>query len=291
MKIGYIVNPAAGRKRVREWTAAIRSFTESMNFAYEIFITGCPKDGVEKGKVAIRNNCDIVVAVGGDGTVSEVVSAIKDSNVALGVLPVGTGNDFARSLGIPLDVEKALSCLFSGQRKTIDLGMVNDAYFINVASVGFDAQVVMEAQNIKGSIGGPPAYILAIFKALMNYRPFNIEIELDEGIERREAVLVAVANGAFYGGGMNIAPLADMNDGLLDVCLVNSLPRSKILRLFPLLFSGKHLLRPEVEYFKVKRMVVRCREGYINSDGEILGKCPASFQIMPNAVKVMVPRE
>lgn len=289
MKIGYVINPVAGKKQVKEWIARIQDLTEQYGFAYKILTTERFQDGINKGRAAVQNNCDIVVAVGGDGTVSEIVNGIKDSDAILGVIPVGTGNDFVKSLGIPLTFEEALKCIFNGKNKEIDLGIVDDKYFINVASVGFDAQVVIETQKIKKNLVGPAAYVMGIFKALMGYTPFHLEIETEDSIINRQAVLIAVGNGIFYGGGMKITPHAKMDDGLLDVCLVNSMSKGKIVRLFPLLFSGKHLSRPEVEYFKVKRIKVECNNGHINSDGDIIGKCPASFRIEPHAIKVLIP--
>jgi len=288
VKIGYVINPTAGKKQVEKWTERIRNLTGQKGFLYQIFITERPRDGVSKGRIAVQNNCDVVVAVGGDGTVSEVVNGIKDSKAILGVIPVGTGNDFARALDIPLTFEKALECIFNGKNRRIDLGVVNDKYFINVASVGFDAQVVIETQNIKKSLLGSAAYVFGLFKALMNYSPFDLEIETEDRAIKRQAVLIAVANGIFYGGGMKIAPHARMDDGLLDVCLVNSMTKWNIVRLFPLLFSGKHLFRPEVEYFKVKRINIECENGYINSDGEIPGKCPANFKVAADAIRIIV---
>ncbi len=289
MKIGYIVNPAAGKKQVEKWVERIRCATEAKGLPYIILMTEGPGDGVNKGKLAVASNCNVAVAVGGDGTVSEVVNGIKDSDTALGVIPVGTGNDFVKSLDIPLDFEDALACVFNGRCKTIDMGVINGRHFINVASVGFDAQVVLETRNIKKYFAGPVAYVLGVFKALKEYNPFVLEIETEGRLIKRRAVLMAVGNGAFYGGGMKITPLACMDDGLLDVCVVEHMPRSKILRLFSTIFTGKHLLRQEIEYFTTKSIAVKCDNAYINADGDIYGMCPASFEVKAGAARVMVP--
>jgi YegS/Rv2252/BmrU family lipid kinase len=248
-------------------------------------------DGIDKAKKAVGDGCNIIVAAGGDGTVSEVVNGIYGSDATLGVLPVGTGNDFARTLRLPMDLKGALYCIFNCKSIPVDLGVVNGRCFINVASVGFDSQVVMEAGNIKKKFPGPIAYILGIFKALNLYKPFNLHIETEDGTIERQATLIAVANGVYYGGGMKIAPQARIDDGFMDVCLVSSLPKNKIFGLFPLLYSGRHLMRPEVEYFRVRKIMIKCDSGFINSDGEIIGTCPAEIQLKPKSLRVITPLE
>ncbi|MBA1334716.1 MAG: Transcription regulator [contains diacylglycerol kinase catalytic domain] [Firmicutes bacterium] len=292
MRIGYIVNPVAGKKRVEDWLRVIRFYTETEGFQYGIYITDGPGDGIAKAERAVKDGCDVVVAVGGDGTVSEVVNGIPENrDTVLGVLPVGTGNDFARTLKLPLELDEAVRILLGMNIIPCDLGVVNGRYFINVASVGLDSQVVIEANKIKKSIPGSVAYILGVFKAVNGYKPYDLEIQTEQGTVSRQATLIAVANGSYYGGGMKIAPRARINDGLLDICLVRNMPRNRIIALFPLLFSGGHLKRPEVEYFNAEKIKVFCEKGFINSDGDIIGECPADMHIEPNALRVVVPEE
>lgn len=292
MKIGYIVNPIAGRKRVEDWLRTIRFRTEKEGFRYYIYITDGPGDGTAKAKAAVKDGCDVVVAVGGDGTVSEVVNGIpKTRDAVLGVLPVGTGNDFARTLKIPLELDEAVRTILGMNIIPCDFGVVNGRRFINVASVGLDSQVVVEANKIKKSIPGAAAYILGVFKAVSGYKPYDLEIHTEQGTVSKQAALIAVANGSYYGGGMKIAPRARIDDGLLDICLVRNMPRNRIIALFPLLFSGGHLERPEVEYFNAKKIRVFCEKGFINSDGDIIGECPAEMHIEPSALRIIIPVE
>ena len=267
----------------------IRETTEHRGHEVDVYITAGPGDAVEKAAKAVREGCDVVVAVGGDGTVNEVVNGIGMSGVVMGVIPAGSGNDFARTLQIPLDFDGALGCVLQGRTRPVDVGTVNGKCFVNVASVGFDAQVVMETNRIKDRIPGPLAYVLGVFKALTGYEAFDMEMETGHKTIRKRAVLVAVANGIFYGGGMKIAPKAVVDDGLFDVCLVEDMRKMRILRLFPLIYPGKHLLRPEVEYFRAARIRIECSKGYINSDGEIIGPCPADMELRPGGLVVIVP--
>jgi YegS/Rv2252/BmrU family lipid kinase len=289
MKIGYIVNPVAGKKNAARHVPRIEQTTKDMGYEAAIYITDRPGDAVEKTAEAVREGCDVVVAVGGDGTVNEVVNGLDGISVVMGVIPAGSGNDFSRTLRIPQDFEGALDCILKGRTRTVDVGTVNGKRFVNVASIGFDTQVVMETNRIKKRIPGPLAYVLGVFKALTGYKAFDIELETKDNIIRKRAALVAVANGMFYGGGMKIAPRAVVDDGLFDVCLVEDMRRLRILRLFPIIYSGRHLLRPEVKYFRTTRIRIECLGGYINSDGEIIGPCPADMVLQAGGLVVIVP--
>lgn len=289
MKTGYVINPVAGKKKAAGLIPYIKETTENRGKAAAFYITDSPGDAVEKAKKAVLDGCDAVVAVGGDGTVNEVVNGIGDSDVAVGVLPAGSGNDFSRTLQMPQAFKEALDCVMQGKTKPLDVGIVNGKRFVNVASVGFDAQVVMETNRIKHRIPGSPAYVLGVLKALAGYEAFDVKLETEERAFRKQVVLIAVANGVFYGGGMKIAPNAITDDGFFDVCLVSNIPRRRILKLFPLIYSGGHLLRPEVEYFRAKKIRIECLGGYINSDGEILGLCPADMVLQPGGIRVIIP--
>jgi YegS/Rv2252/BmrU family lipid kinase len=289
VKVGYIVNPAAGKKQAVERINQMKRAALDRGFEAAAYITEGFGDAAGKGQRAVDEGCDVVVAVGGDGTVSELVNGILGSGAVMGIIPAGSGNDFARTLGIPSNFDEALGCILNGRIRSIDIGVVNDRYFVNVASVGFDARVAMETNKIKKRVSGPLAYVLGVFKTLAEYKPFDIELETETEKIRKQATLVALANGKYYGGGMKIAPGAVPDDGLLEVYVVDGMSRLKILRLFPLIYSGRHTGRPEVRGFRAKSVNIRCQNGYINSDGEVIGQCPASFGIMPAALDVIVP--
>ena len=291
MKTGYVINPVAGKRKSVEFIPQIKEMANKRGQEACIYITEGPGDAAKKAAAAVSEGCKVVVAVGGDGTVNEVVNGIAESGVVMGVIPTGSGNDFARTLGIPLDFEGALECVLQGVTRAVDVGLINGKRFVNVASVGFDSQVLLETYKIKKRIRGALAYPLGVLKTLAGYRPFDIEIETAETTIRKQALLVAVANGVYYGGGMKIAPEAVADDGLFDVCLVEDMPRFRILRLFPTIYSGRHISRPEVEYFRTGRIKIKCEGGYINSDGEIIGSCPVEMVIQPGSITVIVPRE
>jgi len=291
MKTGYVVNPVAGKRKSVELIPRIKEAAQKRGQETCLYITEGPGDAEKKAVAALIDGCRVVVAVGGDGTVNEVVNGIAESGAVMGVIPAGSGNDFARTLGIPLDFEEALECVLQGGTRSVDVGLINGRRFVNVASVGFDAQVVLETYKIKKRIRGPLAYPLGVLKTLAGYRPFAMEIETDERTIRKQVLLAAVANGVYYGGGMKIAPEAVADDGLFDVLVVEDMPRLKILRLFPMIYSGRHLSRSEVEYFRTGKIKISCEEGHINSDGEIIGSCPVEMVMHAGGITVIVPRE
>jgi diacylglycerol kinase (ATP) len=291
MKTGYVVNPVAGKRKSVELIPRIKEAAQKRGQEACLYITEGPGDAEKKAVAALSDGCRVVVAVGGDGTVNEVVNGIAESGAVMGVIPAGSGNDFARTLGIPLDFEEALECVLQGETRSMDVGLINGRRFVNVASVGFDAQVVLETYKIKKRIRGPLAYPLGVLKTLAGYRPFAMEIETDERTIRKQVLLAAVANGVYYGGGMKIAPEAVADDGLFDVLVVEDMPRLKILRLFPMIYSGRHLSRSEVEYFRTGKIKISCEEGHINSDGEIIGSCPVEMVMHAGGITVIVPRE
>jgi YegS/Rv2252/BmrU family lipid kinase len=291
MKTGYVVNPVAGKRKSVELIPRIKEAAQKRGQETCLYITEGPGDAEKKAVAALIDGCRVVVAVGGDGTVNEVVNGIAESGAVMGVIPAGSGNDFARTLGIPLDFEEALECVLQGETRSMDVGLINGRRFVNVASVGFDAQVVLETYKIKKRIRGPLAYPLGVLKTLAGYRPFAMEIETAERTIRKQVLLAAVANGVYYGGGMKIAPEAVADDGLFDVLVVEDMPRLKILRLFPMIYSGRHLSRSEVEYFRTGKIKISCEEGHINSDGEIIGSCPVEMVMHAGGITVIVPRE
>jgi len=225
-----------------------------------------------------------VVAVGGDGTVCEVASGVAHTPTAVAVIPAGTGNDCCRNLGIPTDVVLAANLALTGPVHSVDLGEVETprgtTHFVNVAGFGFDAQVAWRVNSMPKVVGGTVPYVLGVLQTLWQYDSPRIRISLDERELEQPVFLVAVGNGASYGGGMRIVPDAVIDDGLFDVCVVGQVSRLEVLRLVPKLYSGGHRGHPAVQFFRCREVRaasasrVRCQ-----ADGELAGDLPASFKI------------
>lgn len=266
----FIINPTAGSGKAKNFNYYIEKYMQNTKFDYKIVYTSKAKEAT----AMVVNNPDyeICVAVGGDGTVGEVANGIlKRGHGTLGIIPAGTGNDFSKALMITEDIEQAFNKIIGRKTKSIDLGELDGIYFFNIASLGFDAEVVRHTDKIKKIIKGKTAYILGVLTSLIVYKSRDMIIEIDGQILVRRATLVAIGNGSYYGGGMQILPMAKLDDGLLDICVVKDISNLRILFLFPSIFKGKHIkYKKYIEFYKGKKIKVKAKgETYLNIDGEI----------------------
>jgi YegS/Rv2252/BmrU family lipid kinase len=229
--------------------------------------------------------------VGGDGTIQEVVPSLLGTETAVGVVPAGTGNDFSRTHHIPRDPHGALQLALRAPQRRFDVGFVNGRPFVNVAGVGFDAEVAAWCKHRTRVLSGPAIYVAGIFRHLFSYSPQVINFTLDGEPFSERCLLLAVGNGRFYGGGMKMCPDAVPDDGVFDVCVGGNLGKLETLRLLPLVFSGRHVERPKVRTFHAKEVRVSSPASLsIHADGEPVGMLPAVFEILSGALLVAVPR-
>lgn len=269
-KFLFIVNPVAGVKKSLDYIPRIQSELEKRKLIGKIEITKSVGEATDL--VMLNSEYGVCIAVGGDGTVNEVAKGILQRGYGvLGIIPSGTGNDLAKVLGIEEDIDAAMLNIFEKNSREIDIGLAKDKYFFNIASLGFDAQVVRSTELIRKIVKGKIAYILGVITTLLGYRKRRISLTID-GVEyKRNAMLIAVGNGQFYGGGMQILPMSVVDDGELDICIVRDISNIRILFLFPTIFKGEHVKYKEyVEFFRGKEVTVKT-EGkyYLNVDGEI----------------------
>ncbi|MYS26531.1 diacylglycerol kinase, partial [Streptomyces sp. SID7804] len=251
-------------------------------------------DALARARAAVEDGTGALIAVGGDGMANLALQAVVGTGTPLGLVAVGTGNDFARALGMPLRepaaagrmIADALKC---GRVRDIDLGRAGDRWFGTVLASGFDSRV-----NDRGNRMRLPAgrfrYDLAMVAELAAFRPFPYRITLDGGDVREvEATLVAVGNGSSYGGGMRICPGADLTDGLFDVTVVGDCGRGTLLRVFPTVYRGSHVDHPKVTVFRAARVELAAAgiTGY--ADGEPLGPLPLTARCVRGAVRVVGP--
>jgi diacylglycerol kinase (ATP) len=281
-----IVNPAAGRGRAaHSWARVTRHVRVSSDV--ECVTTSAPGHARELARDAARRGVPRVVAVGGDGTVSEVANGLAGTEVTLGVVPAGTGNDFSRALGLPTAPEQAFSLALERPPRAVDLGHLRvgqgTAWFVNVAGCGFDAEVL---RRIAGAarLPGALAYFTGILRTLIALRPRPMRLTIDGRAVERRAVGMAVANGPRYGGGMLIAPRAVIDDGLFEVCVVGAINAIQLLALLPSLYAGTHGRHAAVEFFRCREVAVDGDAVECQADGELLGALPASFSIRPRAL-------
>ncbi len=271
-KILFIINPVAGGGRARHMKLIIDDIMKDNEIKYDIVLTTKPKDATNISKAAIQKGYDTLVAVGGDGTVNEVAMGILESGAGtLGIIPSGTGNDLARTLDIPFDPKEAIDIIINGSKKKIDVGLVNNNLFLNIASIGLDSEVARNTEKIKKRIKSKIAYIIGVLNTLFSFKDKKIKLEIDDTPMDKNIFLVAVGNGKYYGGGLKILPMAIAEDGYFHVCVINKASKIKLLFLFPSIFKGKHIkFKKDVEIFKAKKIrIITEDKTYLNVDGEI----------------------
>ncbi|PRY54845.1 diacylglycerol kinase [Knoellia remsis] len=292
-RVGLVVNPTAGKNtgaRIGREAAALLAAD-----GHEV-VDLSAMDGahaLERGRAAIRDDAvDCIVVAGGDGMVHLGVNLVVGTDVPLGVIAAGTGNDTARELGLPVrDAAKAVERITHGARRRIDAARVVDPHgderwFAGVLAAGFDA-VVNERANGWSWPKGQMRYNLAIARELGVFRPIPYVVEVDGSRYETKAMLVAVANGPAYGGGMKIVPGAAFDDGLLDVLVLHEVSIPTLLRVFPRVFSGRHVDHPAVEILRGRRVRLEANGIVAYADGERFQPLPLTCEVVPGAVTIL----
>lgn len=231
-----------------------------------------------------------LAVMGGDGTIGEVVDGLVGSSTELAVIPMGTGNDVARSLGLPLgDFEAALEVALSGSVRAMDVGRETDRHFISVLGIGFPAVVAAEANRITW-LKGSPAFFFAVYKALHRMRAVPLVIELDDCVLEMEGVAVLVQNTPYTGGGLHMAPGAEIDDGMLDVVIVDAIGRLDLMIHFPRAYKGRHLDHPSFSLHRSRSVRIHSPLPLPKMfDGDIVGQTPVEAVVLPRAVRFVVP--
>lgn len=281
-----LTNPTSGKGRaMRVLDEALPRF-HGAGWQTTALTSRSAEDAQDLARVAVAERPDVLVVCGGDGMVNIALQALAGTDVPLGVLPAGTGNDFARSVAVPLgDGAVAAGRIIAGTTRSIDLARIGDRYFAGVLAAGFDA-VVNERANRMRWPKGQMRYNLATVAELRTFQPLRYVLELD-GVERQlEAMLVAVGNGPSFGGGLRITHGAELDDGLLDVVLIKPVSRVQLLRTFPKLFDGSHVNHPQYEHHRVERVTVASAGIVGYADGERFGPLPLTVEAVPGALRV-----
>ncbi|MGH9805295.1 MAG: diacylglycerol/lipid kinase family protein [Candidatus Acidiferrales bacterium] len=288
MKLLLLANPTAAGGRARRLLPSVLDLIRRQSPSVESVETSTPEAVAAAAREAARAGYERVIVAGGDGTVNVVLNAVRGSRTALGVLPLGHGNDLARSLGLPLDPRAAAELLVRNPPTTMDVGRVGDRIFATVAAVGLDAETNRRARSWGSWPRGHLRYFLAGLRTLATYQPYRINLVTDSEEFIGEAMWVAVANAPCYGGGIRIAPEALLDDGLLDVCVIERMSAAALLALYPALMRGEHLRARSVRYFRCARAQFRAPAGVeLHADGEPVAHVPAEIVMEPAAVHVI----
>jgi len=292
-KTCIILNPSAGSiDDIDEITARLAGLPNA-----EVHLTDRPGSAARFAKTALKKGRDTIIAAGGDGTLNEVINGIGENlgNAAVGLLPLGTGNDFGRSIEMPTDLDAALEVMRAGETRAIDLVRVTSdevRYFVNVSAGGFSGLVNEKLTPEMKKSWGPLAYLRSAAAALPELRAYRTTLALDntESITM-ELYNVVVANGRYVAGGRLIAPEASIDDGLLDVVLIPERPASELALLVAQIALGTHMSSAAVVHRRAAKLTVNSKPGmWFNVDGELVGNEPATFEIVPRALRFIAPK-
>lgn len=282
-KISVVVNPISGGGRGARIGRQVVEQLRQAGSLGTVINASSAEETLSQTRLVVAEDGDGVIAVGGDGLVHLVIQALAQSGVPLGVVPAGTGNDFARALGMPLDSpEQIVQRILTTPPQPIDLGLANQRFFGAILSTGFDSMVNERANSMRWP-RGPMRYNVAIARELPVFKPRQYRFTIDGETFDTEAMLVAVANAASYGGGMKICPQAQIHDGWLDVLILKPLSKLAFLRVFPRVYAGTHVTHPAVVIRRARSVEIDA-DAIAYADGERQGVLPTRVTIAQNAL-------
>ena len=297
----FLVNPASGNGGTGKRWPELAHRAAQLGLEGTTLFSDRPGHLIELAERSAREGAELVVAVGGDGTLNETVNGLirAGGSTELATIPLGTGMDFVRTYGIPSQFEGAVSTALTGTARTIDVGRVayrkwsgedGERYYANVGSVGMSAAVAQRANGMSKALGGKATFFYALARVFLEWQNTVVSVQLDD--ERREARMhdVIVANGEWHGGGMWLAPDAHPDDGLFEVVLIGDVSKLDFVTTAPKIYKGTYIFHPKVELLRSRTVAVDAPEHLpIELDGEQVGTTPARFEIVPGALRVRVP--
>lgn len=291
MAICVILNPSAGS------AGEARALQDALARLGDVTLHTTARAGDAKrlAAQAVREQCDLVIAAGGDGTINEVVNGLSNDwgQARLGILPLGTGNDFARTIAMPTDVDAALEIIAQGVSRPIDVVCVESdktRYFLNVSTGGFSGLVDEQLTEEMKASWGPLAYLRSAVAALPDLTDYHMTIQLDdEAPQEYLAYNFVIANARYVAGGIPIAPEAQIDDGLVDVIAVPATSMPRLALIVPAILAGRHVGMPDLLFRRARKVRVESRPGmWFNTDGELVGNQPATFTVLPRALQMIV---
>jgi diacylglycerol kinase (ATP) len=287
-----VANPTAGRGKAGRLIGKVDRLLHEAGVAHDIRVSESGEDLAVLASSAAGEGASIVAVLGGDGTAGIAANALMGTGSALAVLPSGTADDFAASIGIKR-IETGVRALADPNIVPIDIVRISTGTehrcYVNVAGGGFDSEVTEAANAMTVRLGSTGTYVAAMIKTLSRFRAARFRIELDDEVVEGPHMLVVVANAVSFGGGMKVAPDASIVDGVLDVCLLREMTKTAFLRAFPKVFRGTHVRHPSIRMARASRVKIEAdRRVVVYADGERVGPAPAVFEVEPSALPVVV---
>jgi YegS/Rv2252/BmrU family lipid kinase len=297
-----IVNPAAGAGGAERAWPLIAAHLREKGFSFDSVLTESPGHAITLARKAVTDGYTTLVSVGGDGTLNEIVNGIfavpeaQRRSVLVGVIPVGTGTDFVRTLGLPRTWQEGCAHLLAHETRLVDIGEMGytgkqgqeTRYFVNVAGLGFDGEVVSHTNYSSKKMGGTMPYLTNLVITLVTYQNKDVTVRVDDETVPGRMNSVIVANGQWFGGGMWISPNSRPDDGLFDVIIIGDVGKLELLQTMPRLYKGTHLTHPKLSSFRARAVHVTSeQEMWLQADGESLGRAPVSFCIHSEALRLI----
>jgi diacylglycerol kinase (ATP) len=294
-RVKVILNPYSGALPGQAKVARVEHALRQVGLDYHLEITSGPGHAIELARQAALDSWPVIVAAGGDGTINEVVNGLMqaagEAEVGiLGIIPLGTGNDLAEMLGLPGDINAVCQRLLSGQTRLIDVGRVNDRYFVNNSAVGLEPVITMAHEKLRW-FRGKLRYILAALQSIMSAKSWLMRVTWAENLYDGPVILVSVGNSCRTGGSFYMTPQAKLDDGLLDFVYAGNLSRWQILQLLPQTFKGTHVCHPQVVYHKTASLSITAFSTTpIQADGEIIAKEATEiiYRLLPGKLRVII---
>ncbi|HEX7419381.1 MAG TPA: diacylglycerol kinase family protein [Thermoanaerobaculia bacterium] len=289
MHLKLLYNPAAGRGKTRRHVDEIQRYLVSHGANVDVHASASPADLTRVAAESSAAGYDRVVVCGGDGTVHLAVREFNLSRGVLGIIPLGSGDDFAAVLGIPRKVREACDVILGGRTRDVDVATANGKRYVGVAGLGFDSVVAAYAQNVK-VLRGSAVYLYSIFRVLPQFTPRQVQMRID-GVTRDEQIMFAVVgNSRQYGGGIRIVPAAVIDNGVLDYCIVHRTSRIQLLITLPLAYNGSHVRKPFVETGRGRELSFDSQPPLdVYADGELVTTTPVTFGLEREKLRVAVP--
>lgn len=286
----FLINPTSGGGRARKRLAALRRRASKLDAA--VHVSASEADFTAWARRAAAEGCERLIVAGGDGSMHLAAQGLARSKCALGVIPCGRGDDLANSIGVPARFEDALELAISGEPRPIDLGRAGDRWFILYAGAGFDSACNVTADGQPRWWPSKLTYILAVLRTVAGFEPPRTRLEWEGGSDQGEVMFVTACNAPRFGGGMYIAPAAEMDDGKFDLVVIRSMSKLHLLlRVFPKVFKGNHVGHPAVAIHRTSWARVSFdREQVLGLDGELVGRVgaePVEFRVVPGALRVV----
>jgi diacylglycerol kinase (ATP) len=289
--IAVILNPASGAGKTLHLVPKVTAALERLGRPYRLHLTARANEAPEVARQFAREGACMVIAIGGDGTVNEVANGLLTSgtDVPLAVVPSGHGSDFVRTTATPKSVDDAIALACSGKTRRIDVGRASfddgtSRFFVNVAGLGFDAAVAQRVQKTRLP-GSTLPYLVALGSTLFRYRNLKVDVQCDDEQLSQVAVFVTVANAKYFGGGLMITPMAEIDDGMLDLAVIGDFSKFELIKQVPGVYKGKHVTHPKFLHRRTKSVRIESSEpARVQLDGELVGAAPVTFTVEPGAL-------